>query len=101
MAGSPRRRLEWSARAGADLAAIDAWYAQFGETTAGRVVSRILGVAGLLQDHPFLGPQGIKPGTRHRIVDEYPYTIVFRVTPSKVRVIRVLHQRRAYFQRMR
>ena len=73
------RRLEWSARAGADLSAIDLWYAQFGEATASRVVSSILAAARMLVNHPFLGPEGIKPGTRHKIVDEYPYTIVYRV----------------------
>ena len=101
MAENPRRRLEWSARASADLAAIDVWYAQFGATTAGRVVSRILTAAKRLQDHPFLGTEGIKPGTRHMVVGEYPYTIVYRVAAPRVRVVRVLHQRRAYFQRVR
>lgn len=101
MTVSGRRQLEWSTRAGADLSAIDLWYAQFGEATAGRVISKILAAAKMLQDHPFLGPAGIKPGTRHKIVGEYPYTIVYRVTSSKVRVVRVLHQRRAYFQRLR
>ncbi len=80
---------------------MDLWYAQFGETTAARVISRILAAAKMLQDYPFLGPEGIKPGTRYKIVGEYPYTIVYRGTSSKVRVVRVLHQRRAYFQRMR
>ena len=101
MAESPPRRLEWSAHASADLAAIDTWYAQFGESTAERVVSRILVAAQALRDHPFLGPEGIKPGTRHKVVGEYPYTIVFRIARSKIRVIRVLHQRRVYFQRIR
>ena len=82
MAENPRRRLEWSARAGADLAAIDVWYARFGATTAGRVVSSILTAAKSLLDHPFLGPESIKPGTRHKIVGEYPYTIVYRVISS-------------------
>lgn len=100
MAGSPRR-LEWSAHASEDLAAIDAWYAQFGEATAERVVLSILAAANSLRAHPFLGPTGIKPSTRHKVVGEYPYTLVYRVAGSKIRLIRVLHQRQAYFQRVK
>lgn len=44
--------------------------------------------------------EGIKPGTRHKVVGEYPYTLVYRVAGSTIRVVRVLHQRRAYFQRV-
>jgi plasmid stabilization system protein ParE len=93
------RRLEWSASARGDLLAIDAWYAQFGEAAAERVIHSIVAAANGLSQYPFSGPNGIRPGTRHKIAGPYPYTIVYRVGGSSVRVIRVLHQRRAYFQR--
>lgn len=99
MAGSPRR-LEWSASASGDLLAIDAWYAQFGEATAERVIQSIVAAANGLRQYPFSGPKGIRPGTRHRVIGAYPYTLVYRVSAHAVRVVRVLHQRRAYFQRV-
>lgn len=99
MAAGPRR-LEWSAGARSDLLAIDAWYAQFGEATAERVIHSIVSAANGLIEYPFSGPKGIRPGTRHKVAGPYPYTLVYRVATGSVRVIRVLHQRRAYFQRV-
>ena len=99
MAAGPRR-LEWSPSAGNDLLAIDAWYAQFGEAAAERVVLSIVAAANGLRQYPFSGPKGIRPGTRHKLVGAYPYTLVYRVSARTVRVVRVLHQRRAYFQRV-
>jgi plasmid stabilization system protein ParE len=99
VAASPRR-LEWSAGASSDLLAIDAWYAQFGAATAERVIQSIVAAAGALRQYPFSGPTGIRPGTRHKVAGPYPYTLVYRVSARSVRVIRVLHQRRAYFQRV-
>jgi toxin ParE1/3/4 len=98
VAGAPRR-LDWSAGAQGDLLAIDAWYARFGEASAERVVRSIVEAANGLTQFPLSGPEGIRPGTRHKVTGPYPYTIVYRVTRSTVRVIRVLHQRRVYFQR--
>jgi len=93
------RRLEWSASARGDLLAIDAWYAQFGEAASTRVIQSIVAAAGNLTQYPFSAPKGLRPGTRHKVTGPYPYTLVYRVTSRAIRVVRVLHQRRAYFQR--
>jgi len=93
------RRLEWSASARDDLLAIDAWYAQFGEGACARVIESIVAAADGLTQYPFSAPRGLRPGTRHKVIGPYPYTLVYRVTSRAIRVVRVLHQRRAYFQR--
>jgi plasmid stabilization system protein ParE len=51
------RRLEWSASARGDLLAIDAWYAQFGEAAAERVIQGIVTAANSLSQYPFSGPK--------------------------------------------
>jgi plasmid stabilization system protein ParE len=94
---SASKPLEWSARSRRDLLLIDAFYAQFSETTASRVVSAILEAAAVLEQHPLIGARGKRPRTRHQLVPDYPYTIVYRVRRNAIQVVRVLHQMRRYF----
>jgi len=89
--------LDWSARSRRDLLLIDAFYAQFGSATAARVVSAILEAAIALERQPYMGVRGKRRGTRHRLVGDYPYTIVYRVRRNSVQIVRVLHQMRRYF----
>ena len=91
------RPLDWSARSRRDLLLIDAFYAQFGAPTVMRVVASILAAAMTLEQHPRIGVRGKRPGTRHRLVAEYPYIIVYRDRPNAVQIVRVLHQMRRYF----
>ena len=89
--------LDWSARSRRDLLLIDAFYAQFGSPTAVRVVAAIFDAAMALEQHPRIGVRGKRPGTRHQLVAEYPYIIVYRVRRNSVQIVRVLHQLRRYF----
>ncbi len=91
------RLLDWSARSQRDLLVIDAFYAQFGSPTAMRVVAAILDAALALEQYPRIGVRGKRPGTRHQMVAEYPYIIVYRVRRNSVQIVRVLHQLRRYF----
>jgi toxin ParE1/3/4 len=91
------RPLNWSARSRRDLLLIDAFYAQFGLPTAIRVIAAILNAAMTLEQHPRIGLRGKRPGTRHQVVAEYPYIIVYRVRRNSVQIARVLHQMRRYF----
>ncbi len=47
--------------------------------------------------NPWIGPEGVRKGTRHKVVGKYPYTIVYRVHRGGIQLVRVLHQRRQYF----
>ena len=84
-------------RARRDLLLIDAYYAQFGVRTGMRVVAAILDAAMVLEKHPRIGARGKRPGTRHQLVADYPYIIVYRVRHNAVQIVRVLHQMRRYF----
>jgi plasmid stabilization system protein ParE len=98
MAGkNARLRLEWSARARRDLLSIDEFYSRFGAPIANRVTGAIVEAAAILELNPLIGVKGRRQGTRHRIIAEYPYCIVYRVKPKVVQIVRVLHQSRKYF----
>jgi plasmid stabilization system protein ParE len=94
---STARRLSLSPRAIRDIAAIEAHYSQFGLATADRVVASIRAALDDVLSTPLIGTEGIRQGTRHKVVGKYPYTIVYRVKRKAIQVVRVLHQRRAYF----
>lgn len=91
------RPLDWSARALRDLLLIDAYYAQFGLATAARVVTAILDAAVALEHNPRIGVRGKRPATRHCVISDYPYIVVYRVRRKSVQIVRVLHQIRRYF----
>jgi addiction module RelE/StbE family toxin len=96
-AADVRRPLDWSERSLADLLAIDDYYTQFGLPIATNVVSAILTAARRIERFPYSGRRGKRGGTRHCIVAQYPYIIVYRVRARSVQVVRVLHQSRKFF----
>jgi plasmid stabilization system protein ParE len=91
-----RKQLEWSARSGRDLLAIDAYISADNPVAAGQVVDYIIGQAEQLTRFPLLG-RIPKPGApRELIFTRYPYNLIYRVTRSKIRIVRVIHQSRLY-----
>ena len=97
MPASAARPLSLSPRAIRDIAAIDAYYTQFGLATANRVVATIKAAAESVRLNPLIGTEGIRKGTRHKVIGRYPYTIVYRVHRDRIQIVRVLHRRREYF----
>jgi plasmid stabilization system protein ParE len=95
--GSRRKPLRWTLRAARDLLFIERHYAEFGQSTADRVIASILSAAKLLERYPRIGTRGKRPRTRHRIVTGYPYTIVYRIRRIEIQLLRVLHQSRRFF----
>jgi plasmid stabilization system protein ParE len=94
---SATRRLSLSPRAIRDIVAIEAHYAQFSLVTADRVLADIKASADSVRLNPLIGTEGIRHGTRHKLLGKYPYTIIYRVHRNAIQVVRVLHQRREYF----
>lgn len=90
------KRLEWSARAARDLLAIEAFYAEYSQATADRVIAEIRRNALQLEIHPQLGRRGPVPGTRELVVIKYPFLLVYKIVGRRVRIGRVLHQRQKY-----
>jgi len=91
-----RKRLEWSPRAGSDLLAIETFYADFSQITADRVMAEIRRSALRLEAYPAIGRPGQVRGTRELVIVSYPFTLVYRIIGSRVRVGRVLHQHQKY-----
>jgi len=91
------RRLEVSALARADVKRITNFYAE----TAGPSIAE---AAFLTIDRAFDRlAEGVvthrpgKRGTRECVLRKFPYIVIYRLYPGKVRVVRVLHQARDYF----
>ena len=40
-----------------------------------------------------------RKGPRECVMRWFPFTIIYRIEPGKVRIVRVLHQARSYFNR--
>ena len=97
MPASAAGRLSLSPRAIRDIVAIEAHYAQFSLVTADRVIADIKASADRALLNPLIGVEGIRRGTRHIVLRRYPYTIIYRVHRNVIQVVRVLHQRREYF----
>ncbi|MGH8633290.1 MAG: type II toxin-antitoxin system RelE/ParE family toxin [Burkholderiales bacterium] len=97
MPESATKRLRLSPRAIRDIAAIEAHFAQFSLATADRVLAAIKAAAEAVCRNPLIGPEGVRKGTRHKVVGKCPYTIVYRLSRDSIQVVRVLHQRRQYF----
>ena len=93
---SEKKRLEWSRRAEHDLGAIHDYIAADNPKAAGSVVRFLLASVERLIEFPVLGHGGLEAGTREMVVTRYPYTIVYRLTSTKIRILTVLHQSRQY-----
>lgn len=91
-----KKRLEWSRTAERDLAALHDYIAADNRKAAESVVRLILASAGRLVEFPMLGHEGGDSGTRELVLPKYPYTLIYRVYPAKIRIVTVLHHSRKY-----
>ena len=81
-----RKRLEWSPRATRDLLAIENFYADFSQATADRVMAEIRRSAFRLETYPAIGRPGKVRGTRELVIASYPFTLVYRIVGSRIRI---------------
>lgn len=92
------KRLEWSKRAQADRLKITEFYAQEASPyVAMEARQTILKAALAAAENPLQYREGKKQGTREYVMRRFPYTLIYRVTASKVTIVRVLHQAMRYF----
>ena len=73
----------------ADLAQIRAYIGKFNPAAAIRMAERLLSVADDLTEHPLIGRPTTKGRRELTIVP--PYVVVYRVTGSRVRILRIWH----------
>ena len=91
------RRIVWSPRAKQDLVRAWDYYARVASLEiADTLVHEIAATARRLDARPFLGRvrEDVKPGLRSLLA--HPYTLFYRVTETRVEIVRVLHERRDF-----
>lgn len=92
-------RLEWSKRSLSDRERIFAYYwkvasRRLADEAEDFIVTKAEALVRLNLVH--------RPGkgnTRECVMRRFPFTIIYRIEPGAVRVVRVLHQAREYFNR--
>lgn len=91
------KRLEWSKRAEADRDRLVEYYAETVSANLAEIAYKFIGQAvANLAVMPVLHRPG-KYGTRECVLKRFPYTIIYRATADSVRIVRVLHQAKKYF----
>lgn len=85
------RVLRWTRRALRRLDQIGAHIAQDNPEAASRVVARVLAAVEALARHPAVGRPGRLEGTREFVVPGLPYIVAYRVSPSTVDVLTIVH----------
>lgn len=94
-----KRQLEYSRAAGDDLESIQRYIEVDNSKAAARVLESILDAADGLIDFPMTGKPWRRVGTRKLVLSKYPYSIIYRLTPSSVIVLAVAHQSRKHIGR--
>lgn len=93
-----KKRLEFSEDALLDIADIGFFYAveRGNPSAAEKVEAAIFNTSQKLEYTPEIGRRGSVEGTREFVIASYPYTLIYRLTASRVIVLSVLHQSRQY-----
>jgi toxin ParE1/3/4 len=81
----------WSTRAQKRLYEIRAFVALDKPDAAERLATRIVALAELLREHPYLGRTGSEPGVRELVLGGTPYLIFYRVRAKRVTILTIWH----------
>jgi toxin ParE1/3/4 len=93
-------RLVWTVAALRDLAAARAYIAHDNALAADDQIGRVLVAVTRLLRFPELGRPGRRGGTRELVVNRTPYIVAYRVRPEAVEILRVLHARQRWPERL-
>jgi plasmid stabilization system protein ParE len=97
-----KKRLDYAARARRDVEAIEAYYLEeASEAVSDRAVGAILAQAENIAALDLKFRPGIRVGTRECVMTRFPYTLVYVSRARAVKIVRVLHQRSEYFNRLK
>lgn len=91
-----KKPLEWSPRSQRNIESIRDYIAADNKVAAQSVLDEIRRAADGLRNFPAIGHAGQRPGTRELVLPKYPYTLIYRITPKKIGIVAVLHQRVKY-----
>jgi toxin ParE1/3/4 len=83
-------KVVWRRKARAEIDALVAYISQDSPAGATRVRDQILEMVSLLEMWPDLGRKR-DADLRELVVAKTPYVVIYRRTPSKVTIVRILH----------
>lgn len=87
-----KKRLEFSKRFFRNMAAHEDYIAKDNPAAAKKVIDLIYKTAESLETQPMTGRAGDRDGTRELVITKYPYTLIYKLTADKVRIVAVIHQ---------
>ena len=93
-------QIVWSAAALRDIAAIKAYIAAENPPAAERQVRLVVARIADLELFPLMGRTGRIEGTRELIVSRTPYLVAYRLRDTDVEILRVLHGRQRWPDRL-
>jgi plasmid stabilization system protein ParE len=94
-----KRQLEWSIRSQQNVLSIQEYIAADNLTAATRVLEHIALAGKNLIEFPMTGKPWLREGTRKLVLTKFPYSIIYKLTSTKVIVLAVAHQSRKHSAR--
>lgn len=92
------KQLEWSERSIADRKKIARFYRDEASLFIAQEADReIVEAATRVLRRPLAYREGKRIGTRECVMRKFPYILVYLVCPTKISIVRVLHQALRYF----
>lgn len=88
--------IAWTAKARQDLTDIYGYLAPRNLAAARRMQAVVRAKVGALETAPLMGRAGRIAGTRELAVTGTPYVVAYRIAPSGVQVLRVIHGARSW-----
>jgi addiction module RelE/StbE family toxin len=94
----PELPLKWAKRAQADRKRIAEFYAdEASPFVADEALSDIKAAAEKIKITPLAYRAGKRAGTRELVMHRFPFVLIYRILPTRITLLRVLHQARRYF----
>ena len=85
------RTLRWTRRALMRLDQVGSYIEKEDPQAAARVVARLVSSVDLLTEQPAMGRVGRIKGTRELVFADIPYIIPYRVQPTTIEILTVMH----------
>ncbi len=90
-------KVVWTRKASHHLrAAYDYWARESSPAAADIMLDRIFSAVEVLERFPGTGRPGRIPGTRELVIVPTPFLIAYRVRPSKIEIIALMHGARKW-----
>jgi toxin ParE1/3/4 len=93
-------RLVWTLAALRDLASARDYIARDNAAAAEDQIGRVLAATGRLVRFPEIGRPGRHRGTRELVTSRTPYIVAYRVRADAIEILRVLHARQRWPDRL-